>query len=50
MTTLPVNDSILLCSDRLAVAIARPGTIYRGTRFDWTGFITQVTLEEKHIF
>ncbi|AIQ51716.1 hypothetical protein [Paenibacillus sp. FSL R7-0331] len=34
----------------LTVDIAEPGT-YNRTRFDWTGFITQVTLEEgKHIF
>lgn len=34
----------------LTVDIADIGE-YKGTRFDWTGFITQVTLEEgKHTF
>ncbi|WP_342565201.1 hypothetical protein NST84_08705 [Paenibacillus sp. FSL R7-0345] len=34
----------------LTVDIAEPGD-YKGTRFDWTGFITQVTLEEgMHTF
>lgn len=34
----------------LTVDIAEPGD-YNGTRFDWTGFITQVTLEDgKHTF
>ena len=41
---------ITLHSDRLAVEIAAPGTVYRGTRFDWTAFITQVTLDGKHTF
>lgn len=34
--------SHLLQSDELDVRIAKPGT-YHGSRFDWTGFITQVT-------
>jgi hypothetical protein len=41
---------ILLRSDRLTVEIARPGTVYRGTRFDWTGFTVQVTLDGEHTF
>lgn len=32
----------------LTVDIADIGE-YKGTRFDWTGFITQVTLEEGNI-
>jgi hypothetical protein len=43
-------ESIILKSDRLTVEIAKPGTHYNGTRFDWSGFITQVTLDEKHTF
>jgi hypothetical protein len=40
----------ILSNGILTVEIAEPGT-YKGTRFDWTGFITQVTLEEgKHTF
>lgn len=40
-------DNIFLTkihSDQLTVEIAQPGSVYSGTRFDWTGFITQVTL------
>jgi len=39
-----------LCSNRLCVQVAEPGTFYSGTRFDWTGFITQVTLDGRHTF
>ena len=39
-----------LKSDRLLVEIAKPGTVYAGSRFDWTGFITQVYLDGKHTF
>jgi hypothetical protein len=41
---------IQLDSDRLAVEIAQPGSAYAGTRFDWTAFITQVTLDGTHTF
>jgi hypothetical protein len=41
---------ILLESTRLKVEIAHPGTVYRRTRFDWTGFITQIRLDGKHTF
>jgi hypothetical protein len=41
---------IHLRSDRLAVEIAAPETAYQGTRFDWTAFITQVTLDDAHTF
>ncbi|MGC9395635.1 MAG: hypothetical protein ACP5J4_12350 [Anaerolineae bacterium] len=44
------NSPIVLRSDRLTVEIAQPGSVYRGTRFDWTAFITQVTLDETHTF
>ncbi len=40
----------MIKSDRLAVEIAYPGKIYTGTRFDWTGFVTQVTLDGQHTF
>jgi len=36
---------IVLKSDQLTVEIAQPGVFYNGTRFDWSGFITQVTLD-----
>jgi len=47
MTT---NEKLTLKNDRLTVEIARPGSIYTGTRFDWTAFITQVTLDQTHTF
>ena len=40
---------IFLQNERLTVEIAQPGEHYDGTRFDWSGFITQVTLEEGRI-
>lgn len=46
----PTNHPIILHSNRLVVQIALPGSVYRGTRFDWTGFITQVTLDGVHTF
>ncbi|KOR87791.1 hypothetical protein [Paenibacillus solani] len=43
-----------LKNDRLSVEIVSIGEAYRGTRFDWTGFITQVSWkdeqEELHTF
>jgi hypothetical protein len=44
------HSRIILRSNRLEVEIAAPETAYRGTRFDWSGFTTQVTLDEKHTF
>ncbi len=44
------TNSIHLNSRRLSVEVARPGTVYQGTRFDWTGFVTQVVLDGKHTF
>jgi hypothetical protein len=41
---------VILHSSRLAVEIADLGTTYQGTRFDWTGLITQVTLDGRHTF
>lgn len=41
---------IVIRSNRLAVEVAAPGTVYNRTRFDWTGFITQVTLDGNHTF
>lgn len=41
---------IILRSARLAVEVAAPGSVYAGTRFDWTGFVTQVTLDGQHTF
>lgn len=43
-------EPLMLTSERLTVEIAPPGGVYRGSRFDWTGFITQVTLDGRHTF
>ena len=45
-----LESPIILQSDRLTVEISRPGVAYHGTRFDWNGFITQVTLDGQHTF
>jgi hypothetical protein len=34
----------------LQVELGLPGEVYRGARFDWTGFITRVTLDGTHTF
>lgn len=39
---------IHLASSRLAVEIAEPGTLYCGSRFDWSALITQVTLDGQY--
>lgn len=44
------GDPIILQNDRLKVEIAYPGSYYSGSRFDWNGFITQVTLNGRHTF
>ncbi len=41
---------MILHNDRLRVEIADLETVYKGSRFDWTGFITQVTLDQAHTF
>jgi hypothetical protein len=48
--THTLKESFKIGSSRLSVEIAHPGGIYRGSRFDWTGFITQVTLDGLHTF
>jgi hypothetical protein len=44
------RSPIALHSSRLSVEIAALGSVYAGTRFDWTGFVTQVTLDGQHTF
>jgi len=41
---------IQIKSGALTVDVSEPGHAYCGQRFDWTGFITQVTLNGKHTF
>jgi hypothetical protein len=52
MSPLTVENNMPICirSERLTVEIAEPDSVYNGTRFDWTGFITQVELDKKHTF
>jgi hypothetical protein len=50
MDTAAEATSIVLSGDRLKVEIAKPGEFYNGTRFDWSGFITQVTLDGQHTY
>lgn len=45
-----MTNTIELASSRLKVQYNLPGSDYRRTRFDWTGFITQVTLDHQHTF
>lgn len=47
---LETRQETIIASDRLQVKVARPGTAYTGSRFDWTGFITQVELDGRHHF
>lgn len=39
-----------ITSGRLSVHVAKPGSVYAGPRFDWTGLVTQVTLDGSHTF
>lgn len=44
------SGHINLKSDRLSIEIAHPGSVYTGSRFDWTGFITGIILDNKYSF
>lgn len=44
------NTHINLENGRLNVEIARPGSVYNGSRFDWTAFITKIVLDNKYSF
>jgi hypothetical protein len=48
--TLNDGSPIIIRSNHLTAEIAAPGAVYNRTRFDWTGFITQVTLDASHTF
>ena len=41
---------LALESGRLRVEMALPGASYRGSRWSWSGFITQATLDGRHTF
>lgn len=53
MTENNFNDPsnlIILHNSRLRLSILKPGKAYMGPRFDWTGFITEVCLDNAHYF
>lgn len=39
-----------LATPRLTVRVAKPGFLYQRTRFDWTGMVTDVWLDQQHSF
>lgn len=41
------SDRIILENELLSITIFKPGTFYSGSRFDWNGFITDITLNKK---
>ena len=45
-----LGSYIGLKNHRLEVMVALPNQVYKGSRFDWTGFVSQVTLDDKHTF
>jgi hypothetical protein len=42
--------TLTLRNERLSVDIGEPGTVYTGPRFDWTGWVRQVTLDGAYRF
>lgn len=44
------NEAVILKSERLKVKVLNPGTRYQGSRYDWSGIIEQVTLDNQHTF
>lgn len=43
-------NAITLQSERLKVKVLQPGTRYQGSRYDWSGIIEQITLDDQHTF
>lgn len=41
---------LYLENNRLKVSIQEPSEMYEGSRFDWTGFISQIVLDERVSF
>ena len=39
-----------LTTQRLQLRVAKPGFLYRRTRFDWTGIVTDIRLDDTHTF
>ena len=44
------EESILLKNSRLKVELMQPGKGYRHSRFDWSGIVKQVTLDDAHTY
>ncbi|NLI57254.1 MAG: hypothetical protein GX387_01830 [Clostridium sp.] len=44
------KSNLILKNNRLKVEIDYPGNNYNGSRFDWTGFVTSVCLDDKYLF
>lgn len=44
------KTNFILKNNRLKIKIDYPGNNYNGSRFDWTGFITAVILDNKYSF
>lgn len=45
-----MGSSVFLRNESLLVEVAAPGQSYKGSRFDWTGWIKQVTWDEDVTF
>lgn len=43
-------SEIILGNNQLRVELFIPGTVYKRSRYDWSGMVKQVTLEGKHTF
>jgi len=44
-------DIIRIQSPKLAIELVKPGSpVYCRTRFDWTGFVSRITFDQKHEF
>lgn len=43
-------NTYVLQNERLKVKVAVPGNEYKGSRFDWTGMITDIVLDNKYQF
>lgn len=44
------NIGYEIITERLKVTVVKPGIVYKGSRFDWTGIVTDITLAGKYSF
>lgn len=47
---LETDQEYILKNDSLEVRIQKPGVLYRKSRFEWSGIINQVILDQRHTF